>query len=181
MATPLTTLHYPLVREHLLRLPDEDRRRRFGTPLKDSAIAAYVDRLDPETTQLYGQIEGERLVALAEIFPAGAPDICEAAFSVDPDRRREGLGRTILTRALDRAADAGFARMILYIQQANTPMREIARKHGFQLRLDEGDYLATRALAPADHAVATAPVTGPASDPAACAVHAEAPSAPAAA
>ncbi|WP_200338813.1 GNAT family N-acetyltransferase [Rhodovibrio sodomensis] len=142
--TPLTPDHLPLIRDHLLRLSPEDRRGRFGTPLKDAGIEAYVARLDPARIQLIGRIEHGALVALTEIFLEGDLATCEAAFSVDPDRRRQGLGRAMATSALGHAAATGFARMVMFIQHANTPMRELVRRHAFNLPLEDSDYHANR-------------------------------------
>lgn len=148
--TRLTDADRPQIAAHLLRLEPEARRRRFGSALKDGCIAAYAGRIDTARNRLLGFFAGGDLRGLAEVFPELDGASVEAAFSVDRDWRGRGICTELMDRVLRWAACAGYSRVVLYIQEANRPMREVARKHGFRLILDAGEYVADRALAPAD-------------------------------
>jgi GNAT superfamily N-acetyltransferase len=148
--TRLTDADRPQIAAHLLRLEPEARRRRFGSALKDGCIADYAGRIDPARNRLLGFFAGGELRGLAEIFPELDGASVEAAFSVDRDWRGRGICTELMDRVLRWAGCAGYGRVTLYIQQANRPMREVARKHGFRLSLDAGEYVAERVLAKAD-------------------------------
>ena len=144
----LTEQDRPEITAHLLRLDPEARRRRFGSALKDSAVVAYVDRIDLSQGTLLGLRAEGGLRALAELFadPSGA--VAEAAFSVEQDWRGRGLGTALLDAALARAGELGQQRVVLYIQPGNQAMKRVAHKHAFDLHLDEGELVAERALQP---------------------------------
>lgn len=146
----LTDHDRPLIARHLKRLSGQDRQRRFGSPLKDPALDSYARKLDLQQGRCLGYIEAGELRGLAEIFPEGrGATTCEAAFTVDADWRGQGLGTHLMDRVLRLTAAEGYRRVVLYIQQANTPMRLVARKHGFALALDMDGYVATREIEPA--------------------------------
>ncbi|HSN39590.1 MAG TPA: GNAT family N-acetyltransferase, partial [Burkholderiales bacterium] len=42
----LVTFQRQEILQHLLRLPPQDRRLRFGTYMNDAAVAAYVEKID---------------------------------------------------------------------------------------------------------------------------------------
>ena len=99
----------PEVERHLLALGPADRRKRFLAPADDRAVARYVEQLDPDRTFLVGAASPEgRLVGIAEAHPVvNAPRTVQAAVSVHPYHRREGLGRRLLARALTLAFAEG--------------------------------------------------------------------------
>lgn len=140
----LTESDRPEIAAHLLRLDRDARQRRFGSGLKDSAVSAYAAKIDLVSGRLFGTFRQGRLIGLAEVFPEGHDGVVEAAFSVDTDQRGQGIAAQLMDRVLEVAALEGYRTVVLYIQQANAPMRAVARKHGFALSLQDGDYVARR-------------------------------------
>lgn len=149
--TRLTAHDRDAIRAHLLRLDDRGRFRRFTTPMPDRAITRYVDELDFDTGLFLGlKVDGE-IRGLAELicFTSGGTNLdAEAAFTVEPAWQGLGHGRALMEAALRDAAQREVARIVLYIQPQNLPMRRIAERHSFRITLDAGEILATRRVIP---------------------------------
>jgi GNAT superfamily N-acetyltransferase len=129
----------PAVERHLLSLGPADRRKRFGAPADDDAVAAHVSRLDPGRAVLVGAADPDgRLVGVAEaLFLDGAPrPAVEVAVSVHPYHRREGLGRRLAARAVALAFAEGAEAAVSPIASANLAGFGLARSLG--ARCDEG-------------------------------------------
>lgn len=107
----------PEVERHLLALGPADRRKRFLSPADDGAIARYAAGIDPGRAVLVGAADPVgRLVGIAEAHPVvDAPRTVEAAVSVHPYHRREGLGRRLVALAVSLAfAEGGEAAVFLF-------------------------------------------------------------------
>jgi len=129
----------PEVERHLLALGPADRRKRFGSPADDGAVAAHVSRLDPGRAVLVGGAGPDgRLVGVAEARSLdGAPrPAVEVAVSVHPYHRREGLGRRLAARAVALAFAEGAEAAVSPIASANLAGFGLARSLG--ARCDEG-------------------------------------------
>ena len=63
--------------------------------------------------------------------------------ATDPSRRREGLARAALTRALDRARARGAARVLLEVAENNAPARALYDRLGFRTVATRKDYYRT--------------------------------------
>ncbi len=50
----LNPKHREDIARHLLQLPENDRRLRFGHAIRDSAIRAYVDSIDFDRDRVFG-------------------------------------------------------------------------------------------------------------------------------
>ena len=50
----LNPRHRDDIAQHLLRLPAEDRRLRFGQHIRDEAVRDYVSRIDFESDRVFG-------------------------------------------------------------------------------------------------------------------------------
>jgi RimJ/RimL family protein N-acetyltransferase len=122
----------PEVERHLLALGPADRRKRFLSPADDGAIARYVERLDPDRAVLVGAAGPDgRLVGIAEAHPiVDAPRTVEAAVSVHPYHRREGLGRRLLARALSLAFAEGAEAAVFLFAPENRAIAGLASALG---------------------------------------------------
>ncbi|ACZ21960.1 acetyltransferase [Sanguibacter keddieii DSM 10542] len=90
--------------------------------LEDSDLAVMTD---PETAVVAagGAVlvarEGERCIGCVALLPH-APGVAELAkMTVDPDHRGAGVGRALITAAIDRARSMGFDRLVL---ESNTAL-----------------------------------------------------------
>jgi ribosomal protein S18 acetylase RimI-like enzyme len=125
----------PGVERHLLALGPADRRKRFLSPADDGAIARYAAGLDPVRATLVGAAgPGGRLVGIAEAHPVvDAPRTVEAAVSVHPYHRREGLGRRLVARALSIAFAEGAEAAVFLFAPENRAVAGLARSLGARL------------------------------------------------
>jgi hypothetical protein len=69
----LSRLERPALERHLLALGGQDRRLRFGAALNDSAVSAYVERIDFERDALFGVFDDAlHLTGVAHVARSGA-------------------------------------------------------------------------------------------------------------
>lgn len=122
---------------HLTRLDLQSRISRFFTPLRDSAISAYVNRAAP-LFLVTAEAEG-RVVGVAEAHPhhdrRGAAEI---AVSVDEELRRHGIGWELFSRAVAECRRRGIDDIWVVYIRGNDAMRRIADRAGFA-RPPDGD------------------------------------------
>ncbi len=69
---------------HLLALPAEDRRLRFGSSLSPESIANYVDSIDLVHDAVFG-VYDDRLALVGAAHLAFADDLAELGLSVLPE------------------------------------------------------------------------------------------------
>jgi len=144
----------PAYEAHLLRLDVHARRLRFGHFTDDDAIRRHIAGLDPHSDRILGVVEGGRVVAAVHIVPApkqpGDPGgAVEFAFSVDADRRGQGLGRRLFDQALAWSRNRGRREVCIYFLTDNHAMRHLARRLGMTISCAAGECVGTLALAPA--------------------------------
>ena len=164
LATPIRELYArerPLFLKHLLRLGMEDRYLRFGSPLSDRAIEAYVDRIDFTVDTIFGVFDDRLRLAAAGHFapirpPAGATmrRTAEFGLSVSSDGRGRGLGTALFLRAAAHARNFGISSLFMHCLSENRPMMRIARKAGMEIRQTHGEADAYLALEPGTVATA---------------------------
>jgi ribosomal protein S18 acetylase RimI-like enzyme len=125
----------PEVERHLLALGPADRRKRFLSPAEDGFIARYAAGLDPDRAVLVGAAAPDgRLVGIAEAHPVvDAPRTVEAAVSVHPYHRREGLGRRLVARALSIAFAGGAEAAVFLFAPENRAVAGLAGALGARL------------------------------------------------
>lgn len=136
----LNSRHREEIARHLLQLPDEDRRLRFGHVIRDDAIRAYVAGIDFARDRVFG-INGEalELVGVAHLALDPAASAAELGLSVDPRRRGNGHGYALLKRALLHAANIGCRVLFMHCLAENAIMMHLARKAGLLLVLEGGE------------------------------------------
>jgi GNAT superfamily N-acetyltransferase len=128
----------PLLLALFLDLPATDRSRRFGRPMTDEAIHAYVARLAWADSVFLGAFDPDaKFVGLLEL--ADVRNGAEIAVVVDPSARGKGLGKTLMDRALLKAKVRGAQRVVLLCQMDNEPMRRLAHSAGLHAHLEDGE------------------------------------------
>jgi GNAT superfamily N-acetyltransferase len=139
------------LREHFLRLPAEDVRLRFGSPLAPEAIVTYVDRIDFDVDAVFGVYDDAlELCAVAHVAFGG--DAAELGVSVLPGHRGIGLGSALFARAAEHARNRFVTRLFMHCLAENAPMMHIAKKSGMSICVDAGEADAFLKLPPADPA-----------------------------
>ncbi len=124
----------------LLRSLDRcSRINRFGHPANDSCLDAYARQALSTGAFTAGAFVGDTLVGVVEVFKGANEGTGEAAFIVNADWRRLGLGTALLERAREWAGQSGVSVLQMIMARNNWPMRHLANKAGarFDLELDE--------------------------------------------
>lgn len=122
--------------EHLIRLPKEDRRTRFGGGSDDEAIRRHCDGLDLEETVCFAALDeaGDVIgAALGFTYGVGAGrhrQFIEIAVSVAPEHRRRGLGANLVAQVCGAAAGCGAGAAVFEIDPSNIAMRNLVRHLG---------------------------------------------------
>ena len=117
----------PALLDHFVALDAEDRRLRFGTLLRDEAIAAYVQRIDFVHDGVFAVHDGAMRL-LAVVHFAIADGAAELGLSVLPEARGQGLGTVLFERAVMHLRNRGTKRAFVHCLSENGAMMHIARK-----------------------------------------------------
>lgn len=114
---------------HLLDLAPADRRMRFQSALADTAVEAYVARIDWSRTIIIGCfVEGRlRGVGEAALDQALWPRAAELAVSVETEWQGRGIGRELARRAANAARNRGTRSLTMICLTENRKMQRIAR------------------------------------------------------
>ena len=145
----LSRLYRAALEPHFLALEGEDRRLRFGAPLNDAAVRAYVERIDFERDAVFGVYDDSlQLVAAAHV--ARANGHAELGVSVLPAHRGRGIGGALLQRAHLRARNWGVRALFMHCLTENAAMMYLARRQSMQIVVDSGEADAWLKLPPAD-------------------------------
>lgn len=133
------------VRACFLRLDPEGRANRFMASVSDRHALAYAERSLVNEGLVFGAFVDGSLRGIAELRPAGRRCIAmishplglraEAAFAVERDFRRQGLGFALFARLAEAARSRGVRRLQLRCLYENRPMTGFAAKVGARLRL----------------------------------------------
>ena len=145
----LSRLDRAALEPHFLALEGEDRRLRFGAPLNDAAVRAYVERIDFERDAVFGVYDDSlQLVAAAHV--ARANGHAELGVSVLPGNRGRGIGGALLQRAHLRARNWGVRALFMHCLTENAAMMHLARRQSMRIVVDSGEADAWLKLPPAD-------------------------------
>lgn len=128
-------------RDHLLRLDEESRRRRFGGVVSDQHIRNHVEGVKGFDAILYGFFADGILRGAAELqilAPRLLGRQAEAAFSVETPWQSHGVGSALLERLLLAARNRGVKSLHMACVADNRRMQQLARKFDADLTFDVG-------------------------------------------
>jgi GNAT superfamily N-acetyltransferase len=136
--TQLGAEHTSQLSALLCSLDKSARINRFGHPASDPSVQAYAKDSIAKAAYVVGALNAGRLIGVGEVF-ATRNGVAEAAFAIDADYRRRGLGLALLEAARRWAAQEGIVALRMVISRNNWPMRLLAHKAGarFDFDLDE--------------------------------------------
>jgi GNAT superfamily N-acetyltransferase len=127
---------------HLLRLGPTARRERFGMAVSDDFIEQYADRCFGIDDVIYGYIEDRIVRGAGELrgighnLPLGFGGSAEAAFSVEKEWRRRGIGRELMARIVRAARNRRADTLYMSCLVTNAAMLSLARKFSAELRIE---------------------------------------------
>jgi GNAT superfamily N-acetyltransferase len=145
----LSRLDRASLEPHLLALDGEDRRLRFGVPINDAAVRAYVGRIDFERDAVFA-VHDDRLQLVGAAHLARSDGHAELGVSVLPAHRGRGIGGALLARAHLRARNWGVRALFMHCLTENEAMMHLARKQAMQIVVAAGEADAWLKLPPAD-------------------------------
>lgn len=131
-------------RDHLLRLDEESRRRRFGGVVSDQHIRNHVEGVKGFDAILYGFFADGILRGAAELqilAPRFLGRQAEAAFSVETPWQSHGVGSALLERLLLTARNRGVKSLHMACVADNRRMQQLARKFDADLTFDVGSVM----------------------------------------
>ena len=134
---------------HFTALDSEDRRLRFGVPLNDGGVRAYVTRIDFERDAAFG-VYHDDLHLLGAAHLARSEGYAELGVSVLPANRGHGIGSALLARAHMRARNWGLGALFMHCLAENAAMMRLARRRQMEIVIDSGEADAWLRLPPAD-------------------------------
>ena len=139
---------------HLMALPADDLRLRFGTTLAPAAIGAYVDRIDFDRDAVFA-VHDDRLAIIGAAHVGFFEDAAELGVSVSAGHRGQGIGSALIVRASDHARNRRTMRLYMHCLAENAAMIAIARRAGMSIVISAGEADAHLALPPASPASVT--------------------------
>lgn len=118
------------LKAHLLRLDQESRRMRFGTPVTDYFIEQYAENALGNHSIAHGYFVDGVLRGVAELrgFRGVAGGEAEAAFSVENDFQNKGIGTELFSRTVLAAQNRGISALFVNFLSQNARMQAIAKK-----------------------------------------------------
>jgi GNAT superfamily N-acetyltransferase len=145
--------HREKIVRHLLRLPADDRRLRFGAPMRDSTIESYGERIDFAHDQVFGIFGADlELWGMAHLALDSQGQSAELGLSVDWSVRGKGYGYALLQRAVLHATNRGYRALFMHCLAENGVMMNLARKAGLSVVITSGEADGQLALAEPTHA-----------------------------
>jgi GNAT superfamily N-acetyltransferase len=127
-------------RDHLLRLDQGSRQRRFSGAVSDDAIARHAATAQGIGVVVHGFFVDGTLRGAAELRQFGAPfgREAEAAFSVEHPWQSQGVGSVLLERTLLTARNRDIKSLQMHCLADNQRMQQLARKFKADLHFDFG-------------------------------------------
>lgn len=136
----LNPRHREDIARHLVLLPAEDRRLRFGRSVRDDGVREYVGGIDFERDRVFGVLgPALELIGVAHLALDPASQVAELGLSVDPTRRVKGYGYALLRRSLLHAANLGYRVLFMYCLAENRIMMHLAQKAGLTVVIEGGE------------------------------------------
>jgi GNAT superfamily N-acetyltransferase len=137
----------PAFRDHLLRLDSKSRHDRFGGAMSDDFIGHYAEGCFGRGDLVYGaSVDGElhgaaELRSSDAIWTEQAPFsrhiTAEAAFSVEHEWRRRGIGEKLFARIERAASNHGVETIHIFCAPGNVGMLRLAAKFSTRFTFEE--------------------------------------------
>jgi GNAT superfamily N-acetyltransferase len=129
-----------IVLAYFYRLDPETRANRFMGHVSDAGIRTYADQAMRARGVMYGAFIDGTLRGLGELRPAGPGNSsyflgrqAEAAFAVEREFRRLGVGAALFERIARAARSRGVSDLIVRCFARNGPMIRLAARQGAEL------------------------------------------------
>lgn len=140
------------ISRHLIRLPAEDRRLRFGQPMRDDGIERYVGGIDFTRDRVFAIYAPDlALTGVAHLALDGHEQHAELGLSVDTAFRGLGYGAALLGRGVLHAANRGYHALYMHCLAENAVMMRLAAKAGLKTVVAAGEADARLSLNRGDH------------------------------
>jgi GNAT superfamily N-acetyltransferase len=134
-------------RDHLLRLDARSRHDRFGGVMSDDFLVHYAEHCFGQGDLLYGAFVDGHLCGAAELrssqaiwreqAPFDRHIHAEAAFSVETEHRRRGIGEKLFRRIQRAATNHGVETIEIICLPDNIEMRMLAQKFKTHFTFEE--------------------------------------------
>ena len=134
-------------RDHVLRLDARSRHERFGGGMSDDFLVRYAEHCFGQGDLLYGAFIDGHLCGAAELrsgqaiwseqAPFGRHIRAEAAFSVENEFRRRGIGEKLFRRIQQAATNHGVETIEIICLPDNIEMRMLAQKFKTHFTFEE--------------------------------------------
>jgi RimJ/RimL family protein N-acetyltransferase len=130
-----------LLQEHLLRLDGQSRRRRFGAPVNRFFIEHYAQHALSRDSVVHGFFVDGILRGVAELRGCGegGRGRAEAAFSIESDWQRRGIGSELLERTILAARNRSIHTIYMNCIAENHAIQAMAKKYEASLRFRADD------------------------------------------
>jgi RimJ/RimL family protein N-acetyltransferase len=136
----LNARHRQDIARHLLQLPANDRRLRFGNQIRDEAVRSYAEGIDFERDRVFGVLNaGLDLIGVAHLALDPLRKTAELGLSVHPAARGRGCGFALLQRSVLHAANLGYRTLFMYCLGENGVMLHLAEKAGLSVVIEAGE------------------------------------------
>ena len=120
-------------REFVRALDADDLRLRFAGAMRfdwETLCRRFLD-IDHTHEAAFGAFDGDTLLGVARLVRT-APGEADFALIVRSDRKRGGVGRTLLRHVIAAARAQGLQRLCGDVLYENIAMRQLARSEGFR-------------------------------------------------
>ncbi len=134
-------------RDHLLRLDSRSRHERFGGGMSDDFLVHYAEHCFGQGDLLYGAFIDGHMCGAAELrsnkaiwseqAPFGRHIHAEAAFSVEGEYRRRGIGEKLFRRIQRAASNHGVETIEIVCLPDNIGMQRLAQKFKTHFTFEE--------------------------------------------
>ena len=118
--------------DHFIALSPEDRRLRFGAPIRDESLGDYVQRIDFARDGVFA-VHDDQLRVVAAVHIALSQGPAELGLSVADGWRGKGVGDALLRRAVVWLRNRGVLGVYVHCLAENGAMMHLARKNGMRI------------------------------------------------
>jgi GNAT superfamily N-acetyltransferase len=119
----LDSSHQSQLESLLVSLDEASRVARFNSWTSDAQLRSHAEQALSRSPWIGGAFIDEQLRGVVEVHRYGDLGFAEAAFAVEPQWRRRGIGTLLLHAAMDWCRKAGPPMLRMVFCRSNLPMR----------------------------------------------------------